>query len=1137
MRLRRLDLVRYGRFSGGTLDFGVHRPGAPDLHVVYGPNEAGKSTALNAWLDLLFGIEAQTGYAFLHPYGTLRIGAQLETGGRVLALSRIKGNKGTLLGEADQPVPEAVVLGPLGGLDRRSLREMFSLDDETLEAGGNSILDSEGEVGQLLFASGAGLAGFAPALAGLRKTPDPFFQAPRSGALSDLKAELARLDEERRRLDTDAAGYKRLVQARDAAQAAYDVTEAARGVPMATLQGVQRHLAALPGLRALQAVEARVAALPDLPPPPEGWTEALAVLGRDRAAATGRLGVLAATLEGLGAEWGVLVADPPVLSMRGRIEAAAAWRSGHDEGVKDLPARRAEAEALGYRVAGALGRLGRAGADPGDVLPDRAAVAGVRALIEARSGVGQALDIATRELVRAEADLAATGAVDGAEAADGTTLAHLLRRLQDEAPVAALARASEALDAGTAVQAQRLRALLPWTGTGAALAALVLPGPEVIAGWRRRLQQIAQDRATVEADLRRLDAALAVPLAGGDDGGDTVDAADQARALREAAWAAHLAALDAATAGAFEAAMRRDDRVTAGLAETLAEARRRAEAMLARAVLQGERGLVLDRQASADADGQAVQAEIAAALSACGLTPAPPEALERWIALRGSAVEAGDALAAATQAVARARLAVDAGVAALAAALALAGVSGAKGDLPLLMARGAALVDAAAAQAAAQLARRRAEVQVGLRRMAHEKAQAALEDWAQGWSAALRAAGLAAGQGVDGARDDLGTLAMLGNDHRAAVELADRIAKMEANVAAYAAAVGALAADLGMAADAPARLGAAVEARLAAAVATGVRIADLDGRLAAATAEIRGQQVALSGIEARIAAMVAGFGATDADDLGRRLALAADRMRALDQVAELGEALREVLEVPTVDAARDALAGLDRDVLTAQALRLDDEVTARGAAAQADFAALAEAQRQLDAVGGDDAMLRLAERRETLLLEITEGAHDHLARRLGLIAVEHGLRRYRDRHRSAMIDAASVAFATMTRGAYTGLATQPDGAREVLVALAAGGGSKRAADLSKGTRFQLYLSLRVAAYHERAAQGPVPPFIADDIMETFDDDRAAEAFAVLAGMAGVGQVIYLTHHRHLCDIARAVCPGVQVHDLGGVADR
>jgi len=48
--------------------------------------------------------------------------------------------------------------------------------------------------------------------------------------------------------------------------------------------------------------------------------------------------------------------------------------------------------------------------------------------------------------------------------------------------------------------------------------------------------------------------------------------------------------------------------------------------------------------------------------------------------------------------------------------------------------------------------------------------------------------------------------------------------------------------------------------------------------------------------------------------------------------------------------------------------------------------------------------------------------------------------------------------------------------------------------MSKGTRFQLYLALRVAGYHEFASSRRPVPFIADDIMETFDDFRAEEAF-------------------------------------------
>ena len=94
---------------------------------------------------------------------------------------------------------------------------------------------------------------------------------------------------------------------------------------------------------------------------------------------------------------------------------------------------------------------------------------------------------------------------------------------------------------------------------------------------------------------------------------------------------------------------------------------------------------------------------------------------------------------------------------------------------------------------------------------------------------------------------------------------------------------------------------------------------------------------------------------------------------------------------------------------------------------------------------------------------------------------------------------------TGRRGAYRGLATQPDKESEILVAISAEGGSKIASELSKGTWFQLYLALRVAGYHEFASSRRPVPFIADDVMETF----------------------YFTHHQHICEIARRICPSAK----------
>ena len=80
MRIARLDLTRYGHFTDAVLELGPARPGQPDLHIVYGPNEAGKSTLRSAWLDLLYGIPARTSQDFRHPYASMRIGAAVDHG-------------------------------------------------------------------------------------------------------------------------------------------------------------------------------------------------------------------------------------------------------------------------------------------------------------------------------------------------------------------------------------------------------------------------------------------------------------------------------------------------------------------------------------------------------------------------------------------------------------------------------------------------------------------------------------------------------------------------------------------------------------------------------------------------------------------------------------------------------------------------------------------------------------------------------------------------------------------------------------------------------------------------------------------------------------------------------------------------
>ena len=79
--------------------------------------------------------------------------------------------------------------------------------------------------------------------------------------------------------------------------------------------------------------------------------------------------------------------------------------------------------------------------------------------------------------------------------------------------------------------------------------------------------------------------------------------------------------------------------------------------------------------------------------------------------------------------------------------------------------------------------------------------------------------------------------------------------------------------------------------------------------------------------------------------------------------------------------------------------------------------------------------------------------------------------------------------------------------------------------LSTGTKDQLYMALRLAALEPHLEQGTPLPFIADDLFINWDDDRAGAGLAALAQLATKTQVIVLTHHSHLVDVALRATDG------------
>lgn len=1135
MRLRELHLDRFGLFTDRRFDFGTAGDG-PDFHIIHGPNEAGKTTTMEAVLRLFYGFPHRDSYAFKHRRSNLSISGVLEIDGTAHHFTRLPKRGASLLDAAGNALPETAIAAHLGGLSETDYRNLLCLDDDTIERGGEEIAQARGDIGRLLFSAAAGVADLSTVLEGVRQEADTLWRKRASRTrIAELRRDLAEVESDIRAQDVSAAAWRGLKAALAEAQAAEHDARRVRDALHRAAAEVAAQRRALPLLADIDRLEAQVAARPDYPQRLDFDAEGLVALLAEEHKARADADRLSEEIAAMTAERDGIARAPQLCDLGEALDALEDLRSRDVTAGLDLDRRRerlAEAEAAMARAAADLGVA--QGTDPRALVLSAAAIARLEA---ARDTMRTAQDMAAAE-AREVADLTerrdrarAEHAARKAEAPPSHGVGEILARHDVDRLAPAVAGARQALDSA----GEALRAALDALSAGGRRFDDLPPCPTTEAQ--------ARDLAATHADLtrkiaqteevlarHRADAAARAAQAAQLTAGDTLIPDARAAALqaeRDRLWQAHLAALTAATARPFETAMQHLD---AAMRERLAQAGdlgqlRQIDMAHAEARARAEEAAeslaaLRERQA-------ALAAEVNGAAAAAGLpTPLAPADWHEWVRLHRAATQAAQRLA-------RARdthgPVLDRAATVRDALLPHVALAAPDFDAALSAARDLAATDRqhreAAAAAHATLAA--LEDQLARRIAARDSLCAAAKDADGAWHETVAALlnGSVAPQTL---RASLGPLRDLREHEAMRAEAARRIARMQADQAQFADAVAALATAraLPQAATAAETFGLLRE-RARAASAAETRAADLAARISGARAALRQRRGRLDEIAGQVRAMGRIFPQTppiaDIDALRRATAAAQETIAARAARDSQETALLSVLSVPDLDTARRMLAGATSAALDARAdtLRADTE-TAEQQLTQA-TEARAAAEQALSQVTGDAGIARLSERRATLELQMEEAALDHLELSLGHRLAEEAIRRYRDAHRSAMMTATERSFAALTRGAYTRLTSQPDGHGETLLAVDAQGSAKRVAEMSKGTRFQLYLALRAAAHEQLVAQGTCLPFFCDDIFETFDEARTSAACRVMERIGRSGQAIYLTHHRHVVDIAQAVC--------------
>ncbi|KWO43384.1 chromosome segregation protein SMC [Burkholderia ubonensis] len=1138
MRIKRLDLIKYGKFTDAALGF----PRADhDFHVIVGPNEAGKSTIRTAVSELLFGMKLQTPLDFLHSTPELRIGGVLEGAAGEMAFHRARGRT-PLRTPADERLPDDYLAAVLDGASKEFFEQMFGLDHGRLVEGGRSILDASDKLGQVLFESAAGVGSLGPVREELEARSGELWAPRRSGSAFAV-AETS---------FNEAVGELKAVQVRtrdwvdrkEAREAVDQEIERARAEQrrLETLRSkLERVRRLAPYLKELTVKEAALVELgPVVELPPTAQADLLKAQG-DLAAERKVLEERRADLAGKRHARDAIVADGDALALSADIDALDRLRSACANHPQDLLLRDAEVERHLLAAFGAAAQLGW----PADEAALRAALPKALslktvtnllrehgALHQALIGARESLDEKVRELAQLKDQLDRLPMVEAPEA--------LRIALADAQGFRNSASREQALEREVALAERALTDALDglgqWRKPVAALRTLDLPSTARLVAWQKDDNEhagaVAAARDALDHAREELER-LELQEKHFAENHKVVTTADvlAARARRDGAWGdikRGAVGLDAGAPAVDDAIRLADELVDSRLGTTQAAATLQS----LRQQVESARTSVTRRQAALGEREQELSVHRDAwtrLATAAGVPGMPLADMNDWLAKREMVFAAQAEYERQAHELESTRAARVAAQAALQSAL-RAVSRGSDDGLAALVAAAESFVQSAEKSIAQQgsledQARQVERARAGAQAKA-DHAQAAYDAWQAQWRDALADARLT-------------TSAVTLAAAEGAVELANAVAAELAAADAPRSRIAAIRADL-VALERDARRLAEVldpellaagnwpevarrlTARLAAATETAKAIERADDAIRHAEGKVADAVAAVAGADARIQPLLEMAG-VEAIDAALPLAERSDRHRQLRQ---------------SLDAAQEALVrdgdGLSQEAIEAEIAEQDlADVPALLESAKQALGDVGKrlnelAQKQVvaeQAFGAIDGQANAAvaeAKRQEALAAMGDAAEQYLEAATASRLLKWATDRYRDQKQGPMLKRAGEIFAGLTLGEFARLTVDTERTPPALHAKRTKGAAVEVTGMSEGTRDQLFLALRIAALELQLRNRTALPFVADDLFINFDDARAKAGLEALRDLSTRTQVLFLTHHDHLLPLVKAV---------------
>jgi len=297
-------------------------------------------------------------------------------------------------------------------------------------------------------------------------------------------------------------------------------------------------------------------------------------------------------------------------------------------------------------------------------------------------------------------------------------------------------------------------------------------------------------------------------------------------------------------------------------------------------------------------------------------------------------------------------------------------------------------------------------------------------------------------------------------------------------------------------------------------------------------AEIIGQQLRqreerLKEYQEVVVELLGAGGTDDPEEFRRRAGQNADHrdlerkrgehMMRLQQLSGPGEQL---------DRFKEALAHVSPQTLEDGSREIAGQIEENEEGRKVLFGEQGEVRTLLSQLTSEEESSALRVRRNVLVEELREQAREWSKLTIAEELLLRTRRKFEEERQPDVIQHAQKFFATITEQRYDRLYS-PIGEQTVTVTDRTGV-SKQPTELSRGTREQLYLSLRFGLIREFGERTERLPVVVDEVLVNFDPDRARRAAEAFVELSETNQVLVFTCHPETVALFTDVAPETQV---------